>query len=150
MNSKYLKFVKNLSLASLGCVAGGVVGGELSDLVTDSEAIIAVTSTAGEYVGWFSVFWPMHAHDNPDLYREVMTNKFIWKPYLKDLTKMIFSFGVLDYLYLVGRPIAHYHFQKQGHGPAIASLLTDAICLTTYCILAIPIARGVGVIRGKG
>lgn len=146
MKKKYLKFLKNVGLSAAAAVTGGVAGAELSDLLTDSKAVISASSTLSQYVAALGVFFPLHAHDNPDLYREE-NNKFKWKTYLKDMTKMTLGFGVLDYLYLVGRPVAHYYLQKQGYDPATASLLSDAFCMSSYYALAIPVAKGLNIIR---
>lgn len=148
MKSKYAKFAKNMGLAAVAAVAGGVAGAELTDLVTNSEVLIATGSTAGQYLASFGVFLPLHARDNPDLYRDEQ-NKFKWSEYTKDMIRMTVGFGVLDYLYLAGRPAVNYFFQKKGYDPTTASLLSDAVCIPSYCIVAIPMARGLGVIKEK-
>jgi len=145
--NKTAKFIKNMGLTVIASVAGGIAGAELSDLVTDSKTVISISSTSAQYILSFATFFPLHAKDNKDLYREPITNKFKWGEFAKDAVKMTAGFGVLDYLYIIGRPFVNYKFQKAGYDPSTASLLSDAICIPTYCILALPMAKGLGVLR---
>ncbi len=146
MKQKYVKFAKNMALATGAAVAGGVLGAEAADLFTDSKPVIAASSTAAQYIASFAVFLPLHARDNPDLYRDE-NNRFKWRTYAGDMLKLNASWVVLDCLYIAGRPVLNYHLQRHGYDPATSSLLSDAISIPAYWALAIPIARGLKIIR---
>lgn len=144
--NKYWKFAKNLALGCISCVAGGTLGSELSDLVSDSEELISISSTASQFVVSYATLFTFHARDNPDLYR-TRENKFRVKEFAKDCGKMMLGIGVLDYLYFTGRTFLHYYFQKKGYSPFESSLLADSISLPAFFAAAIPLCKYLGVIR---
>ncbi len=101
MKNKTRKFVKNMLIASASFIAGGVAGAELSDLVTDNEAIISSVSTASQYVAAFPTFLALHAYDNRDEYKK----SGVWnkKMLLTDTLKITLSFGAAEIPYILGR-----------------------------------------------
>jgi hypothetical protein len=148
MNRKEIKFAKNAGLAIAGAVAGGLAGAELSDILTDSKAVIAFSSTAGQYLASLAVFCPLHARDNRDLYQT--NGSFGWQAFGKDIGKLTGGFVLLDAAYFVGRPSLNYYFQRKGHDPIAASLLTDSVFVSVYALLAMPMAKRFGLIRENG
>ena len=148
MNQKSKKFLKNVAITTVVSIAGGIAGAELTDLVTDSKSAIAIGSTAAQYIASFGTFFPLHARDNRDIYRDEL-NKFKWREFTKDALKLTFGFAALDVLYVIGRPIVNYRFQKAGYSPFESSLLSDAVCMTSYFAVSLPLAKILGVIREK-
>ena len=89
MKNKTLEFVKNGMYATIPFIAGGIAGAELSDLVTDSPAVISIVSTIGQYILGYPAFMAFHARDNPDDYK--INDRWNSKKLVKGLGKTILS-----------------------------------------------------------
>lgn len=134
-----------MTLSTICCIAGGYAGAELTDIITDSEAAMATSSTIAQFATFYGSFLPLHARSNNDLYYE--KEHFQWRTFGRDMITLFGTLLPLDIAYLIARPLAHYHFQTTGHEPGTASLLADTICIPAYILLAHPIAYFLGVIR---
>lgn len=145
--NKYATFTKNVGLGCIGCIVGGIVGTELTDLVTDSKKLISICATISQYVSGYATLFTYHAKDNLDLYYD--NNKFLKTKFIKDCGKIFVGMGALDYIYLLGRGYVHYYFQKEGYSPIEASLLTDFICLPAFCVASVPVAKITGIFRNQ-
>ena len=69
MKNKYISFAKNIGIATVAGIATGAGAAELSNLISDNKTATAIASTISEYVAAYSVFLPLHAKDNQDIYR---------------------------------------------------------------------------------
>lgn len=147
VQAKTRKFIKNGCIAAAGAFAAAAGAAELTDLLTGSQALNPVVTTATEIGVGYPLFLWLHARDNQDLYR--LDGRFQWRPYVADMVKLNLGLGVLDALYFIGRPFVDYYFQKRGLGSATASLVTDSSCLLAYIALAVPTAKTLGVLRTR-
>ncbi|MEK6910629.1 MAG: hypothetical protein AABW82_02540 [Nanoarchaeota archaeon] len=149
MNIKDKKFVKNLSLTAIASIVGGAVGAKLASMSTDSKSVISLASLLGQTAASYGAFIPLHLRDNPDLYRDGETGSFKGRVFMKDIAKLTFGLGLLDYAYNVGRPLATYYFQKNGYEPVTSSLLADSVCIPAYLAFAIPMGKALGITRDE-
>jgi len=148
MVNKYLSFAKNVGIASVAGLAVGAGAAELAHLVSDNKTLTSIVSTLGEYVAAYSVFLPLHARDNPDLYKDEQGN-FKTREFVKDQLKLAGGFVLIDIAYLTGRPIITREFLESGFSPSQASLYADAISYPALIALAVPVAKLTGNIRSK-
>lgn len=145
MKNKTLEFVKNMAITTIPFVGGGIVGAELSDLVTDSDAIISSVSTASQYVLAYPAFIALHAHDNRDIYQD--EGKWNKRKLAKDTLKIMFSLGIAEVAYIAGRTGLMDYFINKDFSPTPAAVIADSICIPLYIMIAVPIAKKVGIIR---
>ena len=148
MKNKYISFAKNIGIATVAGIATGAGAAELSNLISDNKTATAIASTISEYVAAYSVFLPLYAKDNQDIYR-TSEGKFKWKEFIKDQIKLAGGFVLLDIAYLTGRPILAKEFLDSGVNPSEASLYADAISYPVLMAAAFPIAKITGNIRSK-
>lgn len=145
MKNKTLEFVKNMGVSAIPFVLGGIAGAELSDLVTDNEKIISSVSTAAQYLTAYPVFIAMHARDNRDLYQT--EGKWDKKRLAVDTLKILFSLGVAEAAYIVGRTGLVDYLLHKDFSSASASVTADLIATPFYAIVAIPLAKKTSIIR---
>lgn len=148
MKNKYLAFAKNVGISSVVGLGMGAGVAELTNLITDKQTVTAITSTVSEYVAAYSIFLPLHARDNRDLYKGD-DNRFKWKEFIIDQLKLAGGFVLLDIAYLAGRPLLAKKFLEAGISPSSSSLYADAISYPALIIAALPIAKITGNIRSK-
>jgi len=141
------KFVKNMALAVAVAVPTGMGVAELTSLLTNSEAMSSLGALAGQIVGASAVFFPLHAHDNKDVYTGEGTKSFDWREFGKDVLKVTGCAAAFDTFYGVAKPSLTYFFQRKGFDPATASLASDAICIPVYCAGYFKAIKRLGVIR---
>jgi hypothetical protein len=146
VQAKTRKFVKNTVIATIGAVAGGWLGAELSDLLTDSAGIISASSVVGEYALAFGTFIPLHTHDNQDLYRDEKGG-FRWRPFAADMAKFTGGASVLDYIYVMSRSAVTYFLIKKGFEPGTASIAAQGVCIPPYLLALTYSMKKFGVIR---
>ncbi len=145
MKNKTLEFVKNVGIAGVPFIAGGVGGAELSDLVTDNETIISFVSTASQYLLAYPTFMAFHAYDNKDLYKK--EGRWDKKRLSVDTLKIMFSLAAAEIAYVVGRTPLMNYFLTKDFSPAAASVIADVISTPLYFGIAIPLAKRTGIIR---
>lgn len=145
MKNKTREFVKNILISSIPFVAGGVVGAELSDLVTDNERIISSVSTASQYVAAFPTFLALHARDNRDTYKK----NGVWnkKMLATDTLKIIFSLGAAEIPYIFGRTGLMDYLLSRDFSPIPAAVTADLACLPIYIAMVVPLAKKMGIIK---
>lgn len=149
MKNKYLAFAKNIGLAAIGGLGVGAGVAELTNLITDKQTVTAITSTVSEYVAAYSIFLPLHARDNRDIYKGGVDGRFKWGEFITDQLKLAGGFVLLDIAYLAGRPLLAKRFLESGISPSSSSLYADAISYPALIIAALPIAKITGNIRSK-
>ena len=144
MQNKTLEFVKNMLISSVPFIAGGVVGAELSDLVTDNETMISSVSTASQYVAAFPTFLALHAYDNQDKYKE----SGVWnkKMLATDTVKIMLSLGAAEIPYIFGRTGLMDYLLSRDFSPIHAAVTADLVCIPIYIAVAVPLAKKVGII----
>jgi len=147
MNKKYLRFIRTCILSAISMLIIGAVAAFLTSKLTNSKYIIAIASTLAGYIGMYSVFFPLQAHDNPDLYRS--KGKFKWNVFITDQAKIVFGFAILDIAYLLGKPILVTLFLEHGISPVNSSLYSDFIFYFVLAISTWPIAKLSGALRKK-
>jgi len=148
MENKTLAFAKNFGIGAAAAVLAGVGVSELSDLFTDNGKIIGAFSTISQYVAYFSIFLPLHARDNRDVYLKE-NGKFNWKSFVGDNLKFNAALSAIDVAYLFGRPFLQDYFIDEGYSATKSSLTADAIGVSAYIAAAFPVARLTGMIRKK-
>lgn len=144
MKNKTLKFVKNMLIASVPFIAGGIAGAELSDLVTDNEAIISSVSTASQYVAAFPTFLALHAYDNRDEYKK----SGVWnkRMLLTDAFKIMLSLGAAEIPYILGRTRLMDYLLSRDLSPTPAAFAADLMCLPIYFAVVVPLAKKMRII----
>lgn len=148
MKNKYISFAKNMGIAAITGLVAGAGTAELFNLITDDKTMTAIASTISEYTAAYSVFLPLHARDNMDIYR-TEEGKFRWGEFIKDQIKLAGGFVLLDIAYLTGRPLLAKEFLDSGVGSSQASLYADAIFYPVLIAAVFPIAKITGNIRSK-
>jgi len=148
MKRKYFSFAKNIGIAAAAGLVAGAGAAELSTLVTDNKTAVAIISTASEYIASYSLFLPLHARDNKDIYR-TPEGRFKWKTFINDQIKLAGGFALLDIAYLIGRPILAREFLDSGINPSQASLCADAISYPILMMAAFPLAKITGNLRSR-
>lgn len=145
MKNKTREFVKNILISAIPFVAGGVAGAELSDLVTDNEAIISSVSTASQYVAAFPTFLALHAYDNQDKYKK----SGVWnkKRLAIDTAKIMLSLGAAEIPYIFGRTGLMDYLLSKDFSPTPAAVTADLACLPIYIALVVPLAKKMGIIK---
>ena len=139
-------FYKNLIIAG-GVFAGtGIIGARAISMFTQSKKIIAPSTIITQYIIGSGTFFTLHGYDNQDVYRDE-NNKFKYKELGKDAIKLFAGFGVLEGLYIVGKPALHYYLMRKGVESGTASLYADMITAPLYYTLAGAIAKGLKVIK---
>ena len=142
---KYCKFFRSIVASTPAFLGGGLIGSKLASYLTDSAALISLSSTAGEAVFGYPTLLYLHKENNPDLYeKEGKTKEFI-----KDALKLYAGLSLLDLGYYMSRGYLSYRFQKQGYSPESSSLMADGICLPVYWGLSVGVGKLTGVIRNE-
>jgi len=145
MENKTLEFVKNGMYSIVPFIAGGIAGAELSDLVTDSPAIISTVSTAGQYILGYPAFMAFHARDNPNDYRT--NDRWDSKKLVKGLGKTILSLGPAEVVYIGTRILLTNKLLNEGYSPAVSSIVADAVAIPLFFLAAIPLGKKLGLIK---
>lgn len=143
---KKAMFCRNLAIKAGAAVVGGYVAAELSIYVTDSESVKSLCTIAGQYVSAGATFFPLHASDNNDLYRN-HKNEFQWRIYGNDMKRLVAGVAVLSAAYAAVKYFADYKLQEYGYGPGSASLLCDAVGIPIYIGLVTRTAARIGLFR---
>lgn len=145
MKNKTLEFVKNGMYAAVPFVAGGIAGAELSDLVTDSPAVISTISTIGQYILGYPAFMAFHARDNPDDYK--INDRWNSKKLVKGLGKTILSLLPAEVVYIGARTLLANQLLNDGYSPAVSSVAADAVAIPLFFLAAIPLGKKFGLIK---
>ena len=145
MKNKTLEFVKHGMYSMVPFVAGGIAGAELSDLVTDSSAVISAVSTMGQYILGYPSFMVVHARDNSDDYRT--NNRWDSKKLLKGLGKTILALGPAEVVYIGTRTFLTSQLLNEGYSPTVSSIAADAVAIPLFYLAAIPLARKLRLIK---
>ena len=145
---KYSSFVMDWGVSLVvGAIPGGIVGAELSSLVTDKESIVSISSTVTNYLGQSAAFFPLYVRTNRDIYYKQPDDKLDWKKINKDGVKILAGAGIFEVIIYTVRPLLVYYFQKRGLDPAVASLVADLIIMPPYSLAAGHAAAKLKVIR---
>ena len=147
MKNKYFAFAKNSGISLFASLIAGAGAAEICGFITNNETAIGVSSTLSEYIAMYSVFLPLHARDNQDIYRDEFG--FKWKEFLKDQVKLAGGFFILDLAYLIGKPFLAREFLLNGFEPAKSSIYSDAIIYLAAIPLIFPIGKFTRNIRSK-
>ena len=144
MKNKTLEFFKNAGIASVSFLAGGVVGAELSDLLTDNTKIITAVSTITPYVLGYATFMGLQAYDNIEVYK-----KKTWDYMLlaKDTAKTFFAFGLAEIPYVITRSWSMDYFLNKDYSSIESSIMADLIALPVWIAIAYPLAKKTGIIK---
>ena len=145
MENKTLEFVKNAMYSVGPFIAGGIAGAELSDLVTDSPAVISTVSTVGQYILGYPAFMAFHAKDNPN---DFQTNRrWDYRKLAKGMGKILLSLAPAEIVYMTSRTLLANYLLKEGHDPIVASAGADAVALPLFFGVAIPLGKKFGLIK---
>ena len=145
MKNKTLEFIKNGAISTVPFVAAGVTGADLTDLVTDNEAVISIASTTTQYVAGYGTFMVLHARDNKECYKD--DNRWNYRKLAIDTAKTAFSLGVAELAYVFGRTGLMDYFMNRDYNPTTSSLLADAICIPLFFFIAVPLAKKTDLIK---
>jgi len=148
MKNKNLEFIKNVLVSTPPYWAGGVAGAEISDLFSDSEALITASSTLAEIVLGDGILLFLHARNNKETY--YTNNKWDLKNIIYDgITKLAPSLALAEVSYSVSRSGIMYYLLNKDYSSGGSAILADVISLPVYVIGAYVGAKYTGLIKKK-
>jgi hypothetical protein len=142
---KKRKWIKNASIGTVAGFMGGLIGAELTDIVSDSYGLISFLSTIGESIGG-AIIIPLYTKDNPDLYRDKL-GKLKKNTLVKDWGKYGLTLVAFYAMLIGGRTTLNYYLLNKGFDTSSASLLSDCVFGTVHMAGSYCLARGTGLIR---
>ena len=147
LEDETIAFVKNIAISCIPFIGGGIVGAELSDLVSDDGKIISLVSTVSQYIAAYPVFMALYAYDNKDHY--IDNGKWNKKRIMIDAVRVIFALAIAEVAYILGRTGLMNVFLIRNYNPSIASVMADIISIPLYICIAVPLAKKFNLIKIK-
>lgn len=145
MNSASQKYLKNTIISTCCSMLAGILSAYIYSMLTQSKAIISITSIVSQYTVGTLVFLMLHAHSYPEKFR-IDNGRFNWKIFIKDASKIGVAYTALNYSYSFFWPLLHYSLQCYGYTPVHAVIISDAIGLPLYWVSALLTAKAVRII----
>jgi len=129
INKEYLKLNKNLLVSIIFSMA---ISAMVAQLLAEQETHLNSTLTiSAGYAIFFIVFGTQYYYDSRKKYGTLGKNKAL----KNELKRLIASLGIGEIFYLVIRWSTLYHFLNIGIEPYLASLISEAISLTSYMLV---------------
>ena len=119
----------------IGATPGGMIGAELSSLVTASQGWISACSTGSNYLLQSAVFLSLNHYSNSNLYRDPETGRIRKLKIAQDFGELAVKAFIPDVVIYGGRSALVYWFQQKGMEPVVASLVTDIMIAPVYAVL---------------
>ncbi len=144
MDPKHKQLGIDMVVAGCFGIAGGFVGSEVADKLSDLEALTTVVSAGSHALVFTLYFTPAHIYHNKDIYFK--EGKFNWGKFFKNMAKLGAVYAGIDTLYYATRPPLQALCMKYVcRSAGLSSILVDLISFPLYFFMAPPAAKMTGI-----